>query len=333
MSSIPPISIAISTKDRRDDLSKLMASIENLNYPKDKIEIVVVEEGDNPNQIAGVKYVFLPRLNKGFGFTRNIAVKNCSHDLIAFVDDDCEVTPDWLNELLNGLDDTIAGVTGGVMVKNCNAIGYCENLLGFPAGGVRRIHESRNIPHLTNEIITCNALLRKGVIIEAGGFDDSRRMQYSGEDSLLSYNIINKGYKLLYSPSAVVYHKTKDNLKNILKWAIRMGKSRFIFNKIINSPKKISNILRTSVIVKMIIFLIGLVIFYDHVFYYIVLSLCLYWLKIIKRYIFCKKYISKYISILLILPIVKFIFDLGLELGQFIAGIKYKKIVSQNHNS
>lgn len=138
MSSIPSISIAISTKDRRVELSNLLASINNLNYPKDNIEIVVVEEGDNPIPIEGVKYVFLPRLNKGFGFTRNIAVKNCSQNLIAFVDDDCTVTAEWLNELLKCLDDNIAGVTGGVLVKDCNVIGYCENLLGFPAGGLKK---------------------------------------------------------------------------------------------------------------------------------------------------------------------------------------------------
>lgn len=320
MSLTPSISIAISTKDRRDELSSLLVSIKNLNYPKYNIEIVVVEEGDNPMPIAGVKYIFLPRLNKGFGFTRNTAVNNCSHDLIAFVDDDCEVTPEWLNELLNCLDDTTAGVTGGVLVKDCNVIGYCENLLGFPAGGLRKIHESKNSPQTTEELITCNALIRKEAIIASGGFDCTRRMQYSGgEDSLLAYNIFNKGYQLIYSPTAIVYHKTKDNLKDIFFWAIRMGKSRYYFNRIINKKQNISNIIRTSILIKLLLFMIVLVIFHEYAFYYILLILCLYWVKTIKRYIFCKKYIVKYISVLLILPIVKITFDLGLAVGQLSA--------------
>ncbi|PJB45652.1 MAG: hypothetical protein CO106_01310, partial [Deltaproteobacteria bacterium CG_4_9_14_3_um_filter_44_9] len=100
---IKAISIAISTKDRRDDLAKLLASLERLDYPKEKIEMVVVEEADNPDPIEGVKYVFIPRLNKGYSYTRNVAVQNCSHEFIAFVDDDCIVTPSWLKGLNGAL--------------------------------------------------------------------------------------------------------------------------------------------------------------------------------------------------------------------------------------
>jgi GT2 family glycosyltransferase len=290
------------------------------------LEIVVVEEGDNPKPIDGVKYVFLPRLNKGFGFTRNTAVENCSNDLIAFVDDDCEVTPEWLNELLKCLDDTIAGVTGGVLVKNCNIIGYCENLLGLPAGGLKKIDEAKNSTQTTEELITCNALIRKKAIIAAGGFDCTRRTQYSGEDSLLSYNIIDKGYQLIYSPTAIVYHKTKDNLMKNFFWAIRMGKSRFFFNRIINKKQSILTVLRTSIFVKLFIFAIGLILFHRYALYYIILVLALYWLKILIRYLFCRKYIRRYIPVLLILPIVKFVFDLGLAVGQLRGPSLFKKL-------
>jgi len=77
------ISIAISTKDRRNDLNRLLDSLGNLDYPKDMIEVVVVEEGDSPRTIGGVKYIFIPRLGKGYGYSRNLAVRQCSNDLIA----------------------------------------------------------------------------------------------------------------------------------------------------------------------------------------------------------------------------------------------------------
>lgn len=325
------ISIAISTKDRRDNLARLLESITNLNYPRDKIEVVVVEEGDKPLPIQGVKYFFIPRLNKGFGYTRNMAVSNCSHDLIAFVDDDCEVTPDWLNELLKGMgDDTkIAGVTGGVMVKDCNAIGYCENLLGFPAGGLYKIHQSNNVPQVTDEIVTCNALIRKSAILDVGGFNETGIVKFGGEDSLLSYSLVSKGYLLFYSPSAIVYHKTKDNLKNIFKWALRMGKSRIFFNKIIDKRNNLIPTLRTSIFVKLLLLILGLIVFQGYILPFLFIVLTIYWLRTIKKNIFCKKYIANYIHVLLVLPIVKFLFDLGTATGQLIAIKSVEKFKKQ----
>jgi GT2 family glycosyltransferase len=321
LKEISPISIAVSTKDRRDDLSRLLISINKLNYPEHKIEIVVVEEGDNSRPIDGIKYVFIPRLDKGFGYTRNIAVSHCSHELIAFVDDDCEVTPDWLNELLTSMDADTVGVTGGVMVKNCSIIGYCENLLGLPSGGISRIHSANKIPHKTNELITCNAMIRKSAILDAGGFNEKETVRFGGEDSLLSHNLIQKGYKLQYNPNAIVYHKTKDNIKAILKWAIRMGRSRYIYNKIISKRNNIIHMLRTSIFVKLILFIAGLFLFYQHAALYIFFVLALYWVITVKKNIFCKNYFKNYIAVLLMLPLVKFTIDIGIGYGQLAASI------------
>jgi GT2 family glycosyltransferase len=283
------------------------------------IEIVVVEEGDNPQPIEGVKYIFLPRLNKGFGFTRNTAVNNCSNSLIAFVDDDCIVTRNWLNELINTLDEKTTGVTGAVKVTDCNVIGYCENLLGFPAGGLKKIHASGNNPQPTNDFVTCNALIRKAAIISIGGFEERPCTRLGGEDSLLAYNLLKEGYHFVYSPNAIVFHKTKNKLKDILFWAIRMGKSRFFFNEYIGKRQPILERLRHSVIMKMLLFLLGLIIFYRHALIYSVSILAFYWLKTFYDFKSYKQYLDKYYTIMFVLPIVKFTFDTGLDYGQLTA--------------
>lgn len=318
------ISIAISTKDRRNYLYKLLDSIKNLDYPEDEIEIVVVEEGDKPKPIEGTKYIFLPRLNKGFGFTRNVAIENCTHNLIAFVDDDCEVTPAWLKELMDCLDEKTLGVTGGVRVKDCNAMGYSENIIGIPAGGLKKIHESQNKPRLTDMIGTCNALVRKDLILRIGGFEETHCTKFGGEDSILSYKLRKMGVRLIYNPRAVVYHKTKDNLKEIFFWALRMGKARILFNRYIGHGGFRFGYLKDSIIVKIFLFLIGFIFFYQYALIYFSLILTLYWLKIVYEHSFYRRYIkSNYI--LGVLPIVKFIFDIGIDCGRLFALLFYTR--------
>lgn len=318
------VSIAISTKDRRNDLYKLLNSIKYIDYPKEKIEIVVVEEGDKPKPIEGTKYIFLPRLNKGFGFTRNVAIENCTHNLIAFVDDDCEVTPAWLKELMDCMDEKTSGVTGGVRVKDCNSIGYCENIVGIPSGGLKKINESQNKPHLTDIIVTCNSLVKKDLILRIGGFEETHYTKFGGEDSILSHKLRNVGFRLIYNPRAVVYHKTKDNFKEIFCWALRMGKSRLLFNQYIGNGGFRFDYLKDSIIVKIFLFLFGFIFFHHHALIYFSLILTLYWLKIVYEHSFYRRYIkSNYIWA--VLPIVKFIFDIGIDFGRLFALLFYKR--------
>ncbi|MBU0769720.1 MAG: glycosyltransferase [Proteobacteria bacterium] len=313
-----PISIAISTKDRRKDLSNLLDSLKKLNYPKENLEIVIVEEGDKPDPINDVKYIFIPRLNKGFSYTRNIAFQNCSHKLIAFVDDDCEVTPDWLNELSKHLKDDFSGVIGSVKVKNCNAIGWCENILGYPGGGLNAIDDAGNNIRPTESIVTCNALIKSEAIRSVGGFDESDNLRFGGEDAVLALYFNREKFKLIYNPSAVVYHKPKENMIAIFKWASRMGKGHTLLAKYIHGQSISLNIFRKLLTFKIILFIIGLFIFYNHSFYYTSIVLLIYFIKINSTYIFHRKYIKKW-SIFLLLPIVKIVFDLGEDFGRIYA--------------
>jgi glycosyltransferase involved in cell wall biosynthesis len=313
-----PISIAISTKDRRNDLSNLLDSLQKLNYPKESLEIVIVEEGDKPDPINGVKYVFIPRLNKGFSYTRNIAFQNCSHKLIAFVDDDCEVTPDWLNELSKHLKDDVSGVIGSVKVRDCNTIGWCENILGYPSGGLKAIDGAGNNIRSTESIVTCNALLRSEAIRSVGGFEESGNLRFGGEDAVLAICFNKKKFKLIFDPSASVYHKPKENLIAIFKWAARMGKGHTLLAEYLHGQSVSLSIFRKLITFKIVLFIMGLFIFYNYIFSYTLIVLLVYFIRINTTYIFHRKYIKKW-SIFLLLPIVKIFFDLGEYFGRIYA--------------
>ena len=118
------VSIVVISKDRRDDLEKAVDSLVRLDYPREYFEIVVVEEGDSPQPLEGVEYIFLPRRDLGLGYARNTGVRNAKGDIIAFTDDDCIVDPLWLKEILAGFEDPmVQGVAGATFAQENGLIG------------------------------------------------------------------------------------------------------------------------------------------------------------------------------------------------------------------
>lgn len=220
-----PVSILIITRDRREMLDRLLSDLAVQNY-QGEVEIVVVEETDFPREIAGVLYVAHSMLNKGIAFARNMSVKHASHGMLVFIDDDCRVAPDWLENLLTPFEDqTVLGVQGGVTVPDgTNAIGWAETLLGFPGGGFTRVVQSHGEIRETREVSTLNAAYRKEAVIKAGGFSDIAR--FGGEDDLLAKRVVEQG-RLLFVPKAMVQHEARGSLTDIWHWFVRRGKAEF----------------------------------------------------------------------------------------------------------
>lgn len=163
---LPTVSILVITKDRRDELANLLSSLKKVDYPKELMEIVVVEEADSPKEIEDVKYIWIPRENKGFGYARNLTVKNANNEIVIFTDDDCIVTENWVREIIKPFpDERVLGVAGGVRIKGGGITGKCEEMLGFPGGGLKRIIESKGKIQKTNLLSTCNCAYRRSVFL------------------------------------------------------------------------------------------------------------------------------------------------------------------------
>lgn len=308
MRKLPEVSILIITKNRRDSLKETLRAIEGLDYPKEKLEIVVVEETDNPVQIAGVKYVSIPVANRGYAFARNIAVKNSTKEFIASLDDDCIPTEKWLKELVSCFHENVAGVAGSFMVKDCNTIGYCENAIGIPGRGLLRIKEADGKIIPTRYLSTGNCVYKRSAVEEAGYFDES--LFYGGEDCALGLKVSEK-HGCVFNPKAIVYHEPYGNFLTIFKRFIKRGKSAIFFEKnLIPDFSLIKNSLSLRFLfVVIILYLVGSL----YVVSFLLLYL-FYYLFLFYRYSFQYK-MTKNIGALFLTPVVKHFMDLGMELG------------------
>lgn len=89
---LPDVSIVCVTRDRRLFMPILKYSYMIQSYPEDKLELIVVDDGDDPieDTLIGVPNVTYVRLDekKTIGEKRNIGVSKATYDVIAFMDDD-----------------------------------------------------------------------------------------------------------------------------------------------------------------------------------------------------------------------------------------------------
>jgi len=313
--NFPFVSVIIITKDRRDDLKKAIQFLQEMDYPGDRLEVIVIEEGDEPAEIEGVKYVFIPRLNKGFGYARNIGVKNAKGEIIVFTDDDCIVEKNWLRELVIPFNNPeIMGVAGGILVRDCNLIGYAENILGFPGGGAKRIYQSRNKIIPIRYLSTCNCAYRKEVFEKFGLFNE--RTKYSGEDYLFAEKIAAE-HKCLYNPSAIVYHKPRGSLNGIFKWFVRRGISEVLMLKEIAGAKGVKHlftIVKNSIIIRLSILVILISLLGLSIVAYPILFAIYYFYLLLREKFSYEVY--KDIRLLWLVPIVKVVMDFGMEWGR-----------------
>src|SRR5207247_2383836 len=96
-----------------------------------------------------------------------------------------------------------------VLVRDCNAVGYAENILGFPGGGLRYLAAAGGRVVPTAFLSTCNCVYRRAAIEGVGGF--SPLASLGGEDSLLAERISAR-WPCRYAPGAIVYHKPRQRL-------------------------------------------------------------------------------------------------------------------------
>lgn len=215
---LPKISIIVATFNNEQTIDSCLKSIFELNYPKDLLEVIVVDgcSQDTTEKKAKnypVKFFSKP-LNAPAAY--NFALKLVKANLIAFIDSDARVEQNWLNKLVIELNDPqVAGVSGTIETWNkenkwARSIGYdLKNRYG-------------RIKRTVIRIATMNLLIRKSVLEEIGGFDEKLPSQY---DTDLGFRISNKGYKILLNSKAKCYHFNRTNLQSYFKQQLQYGKN------------------------------------------------------------------------------------------------------------
>lgn len=213
------VSIIVCTFNRAQLLKKcldsLLAQKGKLNF-----EIVVVDDGSTEeikNIVAAfnddkIKYFF--QKHQGISAARKRAVEVSSGEILAFIDDDCIASENWLKSLVEALNNKrLAGVGGKIKAVKKRFIDKFSEKYLFN-------HELvlRNSP---TYLITCNCAYRAEVVRRVGSFNSE---MIAAEDVDLGWRIYFNGLKLGYCSNAVVAHEMDKNFWVLFKKMFMAGR-------------------------------------------------------------------------------------------------------------
>ncbi len=221
-----PITVVICTHNRPVQLRKCLKSLKNLS-PSPQ-QILVVDNDPHKNytrniiqEFDGIDYLEEPR--KGLDIARNTGARNAINEVVAYIDDDVIVEPDWLINIWEGFnDESIDGVTGLVLPVSLNV--ECQQVFeeywGLNKGYAEKLYDrtflssnTRYGPPVWQIGAGANMAFRVSAFQKFGYFDERLDAGAAGcsGDSEYWFRILNKGGKILYNPRAVVHHSHRSD--------------------------------------------------------------------------------------------------------------------------
>ena len=242
------ISIIVSTYStkRINDFQNLLKSIRNQSYQNIEIVISVDENKELYHKIEklipeiekNIKIIFNPR-NEGLAHSRNIGVKNADGDIIAFVDDDAILFPDWAESIVKTFDGNNIGAVAGDIIP----LWENNNMSWFPRELFWMISCSYSMtPDHKCEVergFGTNMAFRKDIFYKVGMFDSEFGINgekwTGGEDTIMFLKVKDNGDKVFFNPDAKVFHKIyfyRIKMLNIVKRAFNGGYSVAKMNKL-----------------------------------------------------------------------------------------------------
>lgn len=208
------VSVILLTKDSGSTVKKSIESIFAQTRLPDEVVVVDGNSQDGTPEVVRnypVKLVTEPGL--GFGYARNLGVKKASGDIVFFLDSDCYAEPDWIENALShfGSDPENAGVTGQTCLWNTES--PVARFLAYVGGRVNMPTEMKTVKIAP----TMNLALKREVIDEVGGFDDTL---IRCEDTDLTYKI-SQNHRILYDPNVTIWFRGSPNLRVASRKCIR----------------------------------------------------------------------------------------------------------------
>ena len=228
----PRFSIVIPSYDRPESIRECVSSLTALEYPADRFEVIVVDDG-SPAPIAPVleeiprrfALRIVRRMRGGPAAARNSGLEVAAGEFVAFTADDCRPRPDWLATLARRFaGDPSIGVGGRIENRAAdNVYSASTEML------MRHLHEYFNALDEDARFFTPNNLtFPLAALREAGGF---RPGFVTGEDRELCDRWRSRGHRLVYAPEAVVDHFHPLGLASFCHLHYRYGRGSRRFRR------------------------------------------------------------------------------------------------------
>jgi len=267
LADAPFVSVAIATRDRVDSLWECLHSILQLDYPN--YEVIVVDNAprteatanhisSTPEYFEKVRYLREPV--PGLAVAHNRALTGTNAPIVVFTDDDVIVDRNWLKAIVKNFqqDPEIACVTGMILPYELITPPqlWIEQFGGFSKGYSRKAFdqiENRPMdnlyPYSAGQFGSgANMAFRTSILKDMGGFESSLgagTLAKGGDDLAIFFDVITQGYRLIYEPGAILYHKHRRDYSGLANqtYGYGIGLSAFLTRTVLNDPRRLKDLL------------------------------------------------------------------------------------------
>ncbi|NQT75663.1 MAG: glycosyltransferase [Candidatus Omnitrophica bacterium] len=249
----PNVGIITVNFNGRKHLKELFDSVFRLQYPKDKMEVILVDNASTDDSVRFVKKNY-PKVriikNDVNNYTKavNLGIDSAEKaEYVALVNNDTRMSKNWLVELIGVIskDKKIAAVGSKILnmkgkVQNAGHYELPNFYWGERGAGqkAKRYTTVEEVPSLCGAAV----LYRKDPLFETGLFDED--FVIYGEDVDMALRLRKKGYKLMFVPKSIIYHEFHGTAsEDLAHYYIERNRLLFLAK---HYPYKLSNSLLGS---------------------------------------------------------------------------------------
>ena len=239
----PSVTIIVPIFNEEKTVVKTVLSLLDLNYPKDKLFVMVVDDGSKDNswnvvqQFQGNPQVLLHKKENGGKYTAlNYAIEHATSELIGCLDADSFVDSEALIHMMPYFDDKdVAAVTPSLKIQNPDSILGMVQSAEYSMGVFTR----KILGLLDAQYVTPGpfSIFRREIFSKVGMYKHA----HNTEDLEMALRLQDHHYKITNAHKAVVYTVGPRTLYKLYKQRVRWTggfiQNTIDYKKMILNPK------------------------------------------------------------------------------------------------
>jgi GT2 family glycosyltransferase len=226
--------IVVPTYRRAEQLSACLTSCAALEYPRERFEVVVVDDGTDPpphpvvaRHADALHVRLVEQRHGGPAAARNAGARVARGRYLVFTDDDCTPAPNYLTVLERAFAGMTDRVVGGHTVNALDANLYSTATQGL----VEYLYHYFNTRATDARFFTSsNLALARDAFDHVGGFDETFPLA-GAEDRDLCDRLRDNGYELVYVPDAVVRHAHRMGFGGYCRQHFHYGRGAYYLHR------------------------------------------------------------------------------------------------------
>ncbi len=229
----PYFTVIIPTHARPGRLAACLEALSNLDYPRDRFEVIVVDDGsetpphDVVRRFAGrLDVALFTQAHAGPATARNTAAARARGEVLAFTDDDCAPASDWLTRLASRFAQDKNVAIGGRTINALTSDPYAtaSQLIMDVVYAYYNADRER-----ARFIASNNIAFPKDRFNAVGGFDPT--FPLAAEDRDLCDRWVHHGFHITYAPEVVVHHSHRMGLRGYCRQHFSYGRGAYRFQR------------------------------------------------------------------------------------------------------